>query len=140
VKIRILVASFFLSMSVLATAIVLAPSNAFASGCCGCGNCWMMYIYGSNYCYCGGGCPVCSTDEFDPSGRIIALNNGTLDSSFSASKSFDVAAIVLNQLSGGSRCFRQKIALNLLGQNRDALKFVPMSFDDKKVQDQALVL
>ena len=35
-------------------------------------------------------------------------------------------------------CFREKVAFNLLGENRDSLKIVPMRFDGKKERDRVL--
>lgn len=139
-NIRILVAPFLLSIGLLATGIVFTPNTAFGY-CCGCGNCWMMYIYGTAYCYCGGDCPYCSTDDFDPAQRGAAINNHTLDKNFlpnspsSSAQRLDVAEGVFNQMSGGSKCFRDKVALSLLGNARE--RFVPIPFNDK-IQEQNL--
>ena len=133
-NIRFLVAAFLLSIGVLASGIVFTPNNAFGY-CCGCGNCWMMYIYGSGYCYCGGDCPYCSADDFDPAHRSGAINNVMPDKNSlpkglsSSDQSLDVAEAVLNQMSGGSKCFRDKVALSLLGNARE--KFVPIQFREE---------
>lgn len=44
----------------------------------------------------------------------------------------------VSELTMVRQCFRDKVALSLLGQNRDALKFVPIPFNDKNLQYESL--
>lgn len=130
--IKNLFAPVLLITMLLGGGLLFLPGQAFAV-CCGCGNCWMMYVYGSQYCYCGGNCPTCSTDDFDPARLNVVINNGMLEN-ISTSKNlrftaqrFDVYRETLSLMSGGSKCFRAKIALSLLGTAGE--KFVPIRFD-----------
>lgn len=134
-RIRMLIAPFLLSL-VLGVLVVLTPTFATAA-CCGCGKCWMKY-YTNPPCSCPGynGCPACLTDDSD----LLQLNAST-DQDAAHTSSIPVALTLtipkpdvvergLDLMSGG-KCFRDKVALSLLGNARDGLKFVPVHFDEK---------
>jgi hypothetical protein len=130
---RLFAPVLFITM-LLSGGIFVLPSQAIA-GCCGCGNCWMMYVYGSQYCYCGGNCPTCLTDDFDPARQNFAISNGRPSKDFAPKdlSTFDqssaLAETFLNEMISGSRCFRVKVALSLLGNVQD--RFVPIRFSEE---------
>lgn len=132
--IRMFVAPFLFIM-LLCSQIVLLPSQVIAR-CCYCGQCWMQQVYGPQYCYCGGDCPICWTDGSDALQFHTVIDNPPADTSSipqdltSSIAKADVAEGVMDLMSGG-KCLRNKAALSLLGNARDNLKFVPVHFDEK---------
>jgi hypothetical protein len=132
VIIRKFIAPAILITVLLSGGVLLLSNQALAAGCCGCGNCWMMYVYGTQYCYCGGNCPTCFTDDFDPSRRINLgqdeVTNGLYKVPMSSVGRLDATANVTHLLSG-TKCFRNEVAFSLLGNARANLKFVPIRFE-----------
>jgi hypothetical protein len=131
--VRIFAAPFLLII-LLSSHIVLLPTQVFA-GFCGCGNCWMQYVY-PGYCSCGGIYPTCLTDDADPFQFHALTDNHSANTNSiprglsSTVAQSDVTDRVMGLMSGG-KCFRDKVALSLLGNVRDHLKFVPVHFDEK---------
>jgi hypothetical protein len=44
----------------------------------------------------------------------------------------------ITELTSGGQCFRNRVALRLLGDNRDSMKFKPIRFNEN-AHDQSLV-
>lgn len=130
---RMVVAPFFLLTMLLYSPNILLPSQAFA-GFCGCGNCWMMYAY-PGYCTCGGQYPTCLTDDFDPSlfhglTDIRPADTGSLRGEPASLAKVNAPESVI-QLVSGSKCFRDKVALSLLGKVRNDFKYAPVRFGER---------
>ena len=128
-SVRSLTISFCFSL-LLSVVSMLAPMYASAT-CCGCGKCYMKY-YTNPPCYCPGenGCSTCLSDESD-SFQISGSAHKDMDSSTvpvnlaSPILQSKVAVRVINS----NICFRERVALGLLGNSRDSLKFEPLRFD-----------
>jgi hypothetical protein len=112
----------------------LQPGQAYAD-CCGC--------YCMSGCTCGGQIDPDSgfTCGWCRSADPILQTNASLGKSAeqlqpvneSAPSPFlksDVTKQVMELMSGG-KCFRAKVALSLLGNTRDELKFLPVRFKEK---------
>ena len=131
--IRMFVAAFLFIMF-LGSQIVLLPSQAFAAFC-GCGNCWMMYVY-PGYCTCGPPYPYCLAEDYHGLQFRASTDNSPADTSSipesltSAMAKADGAGGVMDLMSGGE-CLRNKVTLSLLGDARGDLKFVPVRFDSR---------
>ena len=106
----------FLFLILLSGQALILPSEASAR-CCGLCNCWMQQVYGSAYCYCGGNCPSgCNRPEDISSQKLNVMNA-------------DIHEPVIKLMTGGN-CFRDKIAMSLLRNAREGLKFTPIRFDE----------
>lgn len=133
--IRMFVAPFLFIM-LLCSQILLLPNQVLAR-CCYCGQCWMQQVYGSQYCYCGGDCPICWTDGFDALQFHTSTDNRPADTTIPQDLTSTIAKAhvterVMDLMSAGD-CFRSKVALSLLGNARDDLKFTLVRFDEKNL-------
>jgi len=133
--IRIFAAPFLLIMF-LSSQIMLLPSQVFARFC-GCGNCWMQYVY-PGYCSCGGIYPTCLTDDSNSFQFHASTDNSPVDiraiperPTYSVAKP-DVMEGVVSLMSGG-KCLHNRVTLNLLGDARGDLKFIPVRFDERNL-------
>lgn len=113
----------------------LQPSQAYA-WCCGCVCMWWTCTCGGQYdaqakrwCgYCRSADPVLQTNTFiDKSAEQLQPVNESVVTTVAKS---DVTEQVMD-LMGGGKCLRAKVALSLLGNARDNLKFVPVRFKEK---------
>jgi hypothetical protein len=86
--------------------------------------------------YCLSSDPILEADATtDKNGKELSLSN---DSGSATIASFGIVQRVTH-LKMGQPCLRDKVALSLLGANRDDLKFELMHFDEKSAQNQTLV-
>jgi hypothetical protein len=152
-----LISPLLLSL-VLGGQVVLVPSQVPAQDCpngmsstpgvccCGCGNCWMRTVYGWN-CVCNesGTDPNCGycVDDSAVSQSNASTEEDRLGQSsvpgplVSTVANSNVTERVMELMRGG-KCFRNKVALSLLGNTRDGLKLKPVRFDRSNAQDQTL--
>ena len=134
-SIRMFVAPFVFAL-LLCSQILIFPSQVLAR-CCYCGQCWMQQVYGSQYCYCGGNCPICWADGFDAS----RLNTLPYNSAASTSVPRDLTPFIADtnlpsrimDVIGGGDCFRTRVLLSLLGNNRAGLTLVLSQFDENNL-------
>lgn len=123
-----------LLIMLLGSPIVLMPSQVFALPFCGCGYCWMQ---STGKCTCGPPYHWC-LDDFNPLQDIASTDNHPSDTSSipedltSNYAKTDVTEQVMGLMSGG-KCFHDKVALSLLGNARESLKFLPVHFDEKNM-------
>jgi hypothetical protein len=136
-RFRTLITPFLVSLF-LVVVVVLVPIYASAA-CCGCGNCWMK-SYTHPPCVCNGtpgsGCSACITDDDSDLLQFkLSAYNGTTDTSSisrgltSSFAKSNVTERVMELMSGG-KCFRDRVALSLLGNARDGMKLAPVVFDE----------
>jgi hypothetical protein len=124
----------FLLIMLLGSPIVLLPSQVFALPWCGCGYCYMQ---ATGKCTCGPPFHWC-LDDFNPSQDIASTDSSPADSSSipegltSTVAKADVTERVMDLMRGG-KCFRDRVALSLLGSARESLKYVPVRFDEKNM-------
>jgi len=105
----------FLVTFLFSVQFLFNPSESSAR-CCGLCNCWMQYVYGSNYCYCGGDCPSgCNRPDDISSQKLTVMQTDTREP--------------FVRLMTGANCFRDKVTLSLLGNNREGLSYVSADFD-----------
>jgi hypothetical protein len=77
-------------------------------------------------------------DDFNPLQDIASTDNHPSDTSSipedltSNYAKTDVTEQVMGLMSGG-KCFHDKVALSLLGNARESLKFLPVHFDEKNM-------
>lgn len=138
-RVRTLISPFLISL-VLGAVVVLLPIPMYAacSGCCGCGRCAMKY-YTSPPCCCPGegGCSTCLSDESDPF-AVSGVAHKEADANPipvffpSPISQLDVTARVMDLMKGGT-CFREKVALSLLGDSVNDLKFDLLRFDGEQL-------
>ncbi len=132
------VPALLLFFFLLGSQVTLLPGHAYAY-CCGCtcmSNCTCDGSQDSNgqICYvCRSPEPILQTNASID--KVTTLLNSISDSVLSAIAQSDITQI---ELTIGRKCFRDKVALSLLGQNRDALKLVPIRLEEKNAQDQIL--
>jgi len=134
---RSLTIAFCFSLLLIVVSM-LAPMYASAQNCCPCGRCWMK-LYTNPPCNCPGenGCGTCLSDESDPF-QVSGVTHKEMDANavpvFLASpiSKLDATARVMDLLKGGM-CFRERVALGLLGNSRDSLKFEPLRFDGEQL-------
>lgn len=133
---RLFVAPLLLIM-LLSSQIVLLPSQVSAVlPWCGCGNCWMANLIPPP-CSCSYPYRSC-LDDLDPlqfhtlTDYPPADTNSIPQDLTSTIARADVTERVMDLMSGGD-CFRSKVALSLLGNARDALKFTPVRFDERNL-------
>jgi hypothetical protein len=125
---RTLVSPLLLCLSV---SLLLVPAPTFAA-CCGCNKCWMrQYTYPP--CVCNGtpgsGCSACMTEDDDSDILQSAFANVGTASLIPTVAKLDVTERVIDLMRGGN-CYRDGVALSLLGNAREGLKFVPFRFDE----------
>jgi len=122
------VASVFLFCLLFSTPLFVLPSQANA-WCCGCGMCtWWMGCDCAGY----GGCAWCRGEE----PFILAFtasNKDALDASKIANviPSIAIKTKVVEdvmELTMGRKCFREKIALSVLGHAGEDLRYKPVHF------------
>lgn len=133
---RLFVAPLLLLL-LLSSQIVLLPSHVFAQlPWCGCGKCWMANLIPPP-CSCSAPYRWCLGD-LDPLESHASSNYRPADTSSipegltSTIAKADATDGVMELMSGG-KCFRDKVALSLLGNVREGLKFVPAHFDEEKL-------
>ncbi len=114
--------------------VTLIPGQADA-WCCGC-----MCM---SWCTCDGQvdssgtiCWYCNSTDLvlqtnTSTDKVTKLLKGASDYVLSAIAQSDITQI---ELTTGQKCFREKVALSLLGKNRVAMKLAPIRFDEKKVE------
>jgi hypothetical protein len=128
---------FFLALGIQG----LLPAKAYAS-CCGCVCMWWACTCAGQVdpvshklCgYCRSADPVMQTNaSLDKNAEQQPINGSV---QFVAAKS-DIIQLVMD-MRMGQPCFRNKIALSLLGDTREVLKFQPIHFEGIKGQDQPL--
>jgi hypothetical protein len=98
-----------------------------------------MKYYTNPPCQCPGegGCPVCRSDESDPL-AVSGVAHKQLDATPipvffpSPISQLDVTAMVMDVIKGGT-CFREKVALSLLGDSVNDLKFDLLRFDGEQL-------
>jgi hypothetical protein len=135
----------FLLFLLLGGQVLLLPSQAYAQCCQGCGMCNPWWFW----CTCPGGseyCPYCRMDDSKSVQSIAPGGNSTLAVTEDARMSLLISVAKsditerLMEAARGGKCFRDRVALSLLANARDGLKFELLRFDEMNLQGQTLAL
>lgn len=140
-QVRLFAAAFFVGVLVMSQSLQPRQAQAW---CCGCSCMYYCTCSGyydrdqKGYCwYCRSTEPVLQTKA--PSDEMMDNLRSVNESRASSTLRSDVLQR-LTQLRALSPCLRDKIALSLLGDNQESMKFELVRFDAKNVQQQTVAL
>lgn len=113
---------------------VFLPEQAYAeSRCCASGECYL-------FCTCPGESLECPWYPKPPEPQVTGAMsdiNSVHDTRPVGAKNTDTSDGLID-VRRNSKCFLDRIALSLLGNARNVLKFEPILFDEKALHDQTV--